>query len=119
MPAEENGESQRGEINGWSAFALGGLLYIEFAVLGLSNTVARHAGLDYITVAPWLVVATLLPLVPEAREVARRFLGIFDGQFRGWVWYLLIGLLVVVGFRFSGLLAASALIVAQLMVTLS
>src|SRR5450432_120519 len=119
MPVEENGESQRGEINGWSAFALGGLLYIEFAVLGLSNTVAHHAGLDYIAIAPWLVVATLLPLVPQIREVARRFLSMFDGQFRGWVWYLLIGLLVVVGFRFSGILAAAALIMAQVMVTLS
>src|SRR5258708_7235792 len=118
--AQDEGEDPpRGEINGWSAFAFGGLLYIEFAVLGLSNTVARHAGVDYITIGPWLVVATLLPLVPEVREVALRFLGMFDGQFRGWVWYLLIGLLIVVGFRFSGLLAASALILAQLMVTLS
>src|SRR5258708_8489465 len=111
--AQDEGEDPtRGEINGWSAFAFGGLLYIEFAVMGLSNTVARHAGVDYITIGPWLVVATLLPLVPELREVARRFLGMFDGQFRGWVWYFFIGLLIVVRFRFSGILASAALILA-------
>ncbi len=117
--ADEENPPQRGEISGWSAFAMGGLLYLEFAVLALPNTVAHRAGVDYIAVAPWLMVATLLPVVPETRELARRFLGMFDGQYRGWVWSLLIGLLLVLGFRFSGPLAAFALIVAQLMVSLS
>lgn len=117
--SEEKTQEPRGEIGGWSAFAFGGLLYLEFAVLGLSNTVAHRAGVDYITVAPWLTVATLLPLVAEIRELARRFLGIFDGQYRGWVWFLMIGLLLVLGFRFTGMLAAAALIVAQLMISLS
>ena len=115
----EGEAAQHGEISGWSAFAFGGLLYLEFAVLGLPNTVAHHARLDYIQVAPWLTVATLLPLVPEVREWARRFLGMFDGQFRGWVWFLLVGLLIVIGFRFSGPLSAGALILAQLIVSLS
>ncbi len=111
--------AQRGEISGWSAFAMGGLLYLEFAVLGLPNTAAHRAGVDYITVAPWLMATSLLPLVPEMRDLARRFLGMFDGRYRGWVWSLMIGLLLVLGFRFSGPLAAGALIIAQLLVGLS
>jgi endonuclease/exonuclease/phosphatase family metal-dependent hydrolase len=117
--ADDKDQDQRGEISGWSAFALGGLLYLEFAIFGLPNTVAHRAGVDYITVGPWLIVATLLPLVPEMRDLARRFLGMFDGQYRGWVWFLLGALLTVIGFRFTGTLAAVMLIAAQLMVCLS
>jgi endonuclease/exonuclease/phosphatase family metal-dependent hydrolase len=116
---DATGASLRGEISGWGAFALGGLLYLEFAVLALPNTVAHRTKVDYITVAPYLMATTLFPLVPEVRQFARRFLGMFDGQFRGWVWFLLIGLLVVIGFRFSGPTAAFMLVFAQLMVSLS
>ncbi len=115
----EEAPPQKGEISGWSAFAFGGLLYLEFAVFGLPNTVAHRAGVDYIVVAPWLIVATLLPLVAEVRELTRRFLNMFDGQYRGWVWFLMIGLLTVIGFRFSGVLAAGALVTAQLLISLS
>jgi endonuclease/exonuclease/phosphatase family metal-dependent hydrolase len=111
--------AQHGEISGWCAFAMGGLLYLEFAVLGLPNTVAHRAGVDYISVAPWLTVATLLPLVAPVRDLARRFLGMFDGQYRGWVWFLMIGLLLIIGFRFTGPLSAVALIAAQLLISLS
>lgn len=109
----------RTQISGWGALALGGLLYLEFTLLGLSNTLAHRAGVDSSVIAPWLVGVTLLPLVPEVREVARRFLGMFDGQWRGWVWFLLIGLLVVIGFRVSGTAAAFTLLAAQLLITLS
>jgi endonuclease/exonuclease/phosphatase family metal-dependent hydrolase len=111
--------SAQGEISGWGAFALGGLLYLEFAVLGLPNLVAHRAGMDYIAVAPWLMGATLLPLVAEVRNIARGFLSMFDGWYRGWVWFLLLGLLLVVGFRFEGPPAAGALIGAQFMTCLS
>jgi endonuclease/exonuclease/phosphatase family metal-dependent hydrolase len=117
--ADDNTIPQRGEVSGWGAFALGGLLYLEFAVLGLSNTVAHRAGVDYVTVAPWLIATSLIPLIPEVRDLVRRFLGMFDGQYRGWIWSLMIGLLLVIGFRFSGPLAAIVLIAAQLLVSLS
>lgn len=109
----------RTQIGGWGALALGGLLYVEFALLGLPNTLAHHAGLDPLQVAPWLAGATLLPLVPAVRDLARRFLGMFDGQWRGWVWFLLTGLLIVIGFRFSGPISAFVLIVAQVLIGLS
>jgi endonuclease/exonuclease/phosphatase family metal-dependent hydrolase len=107
------------QIAGWGAVALGGLLYLEFAILGLPNTLARRAGGDGVVLAPYLVVATLLPLVPAVRELARRFLVIFDAQWRGWVWFLLTGLLFVVGYRFQGSPAAIALLVAQFLLCLS
>src|SRR5258708_14649287 len=42
-PDDESAPQQNGEISGWGAFAVGGLLYLEFALLGLSNTVAHRA----------------------------------------------------------------------------
>jgi endonuclease/exonuclease/phosphatase family metal-dependent hydrolase len=119
LARNEDERPMPGEISGWGAFALGGLLYMEFAVLGLPHLVAHRAGLDFLAVAPWLVVATLLPLVGELRALARGFLAMFDGWYRGWVWFLLLALLVVVGFRFDGPFAAGLLIGAQFMVCLS
>ncbi len=114
-----NPRKLKGEISGWSAFALGGLLYLEFAVLGLPNIVAHRAGLDFNAIAPWLIGATLLPLAAEVRGFARSFLSMFDGRYRGWVWFLLVALLIVFGFRFGGIGAAAALIGAQFMICLS
>lgn len=119
-PLTHEGEAPlKGEINGWGAFALGGLLFLEFVVLGLPNTIAHRAALDYAQVAPWVVGVTLLPLVAQVRATARNFLGMFDGRYRGWVWYLTIALLLVIGFRFSGAVAAGMLIAAQFMISLS
>ena len=119
-PPDENSDPP-GEISGWSAFALAGLMYLEFVIFGLPNTVAHRAGggIDYLSVAPSLVAATLLPLVPQVRDMARRFLVIFDGPYRGWVWVLLSGLLVVLGFRLQGTAALVPLILAQLLIGLS
>lgn len=106
-------------IAGWGAVALGGLFYLEFALLGLPNLVARRAGGDAVSIAPYLVVTTLLPLVPAIREMARRFLVMFDTQLRGWVWLLLTGLLFIIGYRFTGTASAVALMAAQFLVCLS
>ena len=105
-------------ISAWGALALGGLLYLELTLLGLVNTAARRAGVESAALAPWLVAATLLPLVPALREALRRFLGMFDAQWRGWVYALLLGLLLVVGFRFTGPIAALGLVVAQVFIGL-
>jgi len=100
------------------AIGVGGLLYIQLAVLGLPNLLARAAGLDYVAAAPFLAVATLLPLVGTVRAFARSFLGMFDGRYRGWVWFLSIALLLVVGRRFTGLPALIALSAAHFMLCL-
>ena len=105
-------------LNFSSALAIGGLFYLEFAVLGLPNSLARRAGVEYVQVAPWLAAATLLPVVPMVRAAARSFILMFDGRYRGLVWSLTIALLLTVGFRFTGDLALAALIGAQFMLTL-
>jgi endonuclease/exonuclease/phosphatase family metal-dependent hydrolase len=105
-------------ISAWGALAFGGLLYLELTLLGLANTAGRRAGVEPSVIAPWLAAVTLLPLVPAVREGLRRFLGMFDGQWRGWVYTLVLGLLLVIGFRFSGPIAAIGLIAAQLFIGL-
>ena len=109
----------QGWLNMWGALALGAALYLELALLGLPNAVAHWAGADYAGIVPWLLGATTLPLVPEVRDMARRFAGMFDGAWRGWLWALLLGLLLVVGRRYDGILAALCLVFAQFMVGLS
>ncbi len=109
----------RGQLTAWGGLALGGILFLEFTVLGLPNAVARWSGADYAGVVPWLLAATALPLVPEVRDLARRFAGIFDTAWRGWLWALLLCLLLVVGRRTDGMLAALALVFAQFMVGLA
>ena len=108
-----------GSMNLWGGLALGGVFYLEFTLLGLPNVVARWSETDYTGIVPWLLAATLLPLVPEVREQARRFAGIFDGAWRGWLWALLLAFLLVVGRRFDGIPAGIALVVAQFLVGLT
>jgi len=109
----------RGVLNFWGALALGGILFLELTVLGLPNVVARWSGVEYAGIVPWMLAATLLPLVPEIRAGAGRFAGIFDGVWRGWLWLLLLGLLIVVGRRYDGILAAVALALAQFVLGLT
>lgn len=109
----------RGLLSVWGGLALGGIFFLEFTLLALPNVVARWSDVDYAGVVPWLLAATALPLVPEVRDLARRFAGMFDGAWRGWLWMLLLGLLLVIGNRYNGPLAAVALVVAQFLVGLT
>lgn len=115
-PRQDSGAHTSLNLSG--ALALGGLFYLEFAVLGLPNSLARRAGVEYTLAAPFLAAATLLPVAPLARVAARGFVGMFDGRYRGWVWALTIALCLTVGFRFEGAVALAALCLAQFMLTL-
>jgi endonuclease/exonuclease/phosphatase family metal-dependent hydrolase len=97
----------------WSGIGLGGLLFVELALLALPNAIAARADSDYTTFVPFVTLATLLPIVPFVRARARSFLGLFEGSVRGWLWMLLVVLLVVFGTRFRGALAGTALVMAQ------
>ncbi|MBN2304271.1 MAG: hypothetical protein JXQ72_07340 [Anaerolineae bacterium] len=108
-----------GQLSMWGGLALGGVFYLEFTLLGLPNTVAHWSGTGYTGLVPWLLAATTLPLVPQVRELAGRFAGIFDTVWRGWLWALLLILLLVVGRRYDGLLAGIALVFAQFLVGLT
>lgn len=102
----------------WGAVGLSGLLYLELSLLALPNAIAGRADTDYATIAPFVLVATLLPLIPVVRSRARAFISVFDGNVRGWLWMLLIALLIVFGTRLQGILAGAALIVAQFFVSM-
>lgn len=98
--------------------ALGGLLFLELALLATPAAMARWTGIDYSWAAPWLIAATALPLIPEVRETARQALSLVDAQWRGWFWLLLICLLLVLGNRLDGVVAFVALLMAQGMTVL-
>ncbi|MBN2471671.1 MAG: endonuclease/exonuclease/phosphatase family protein [Anaerolineae bacterium] len=106
-------------ISTGGGLALGALLFLETALFGLPNAVGHWAGVPYAMIAPWLVAATALTLIPPARDTARRVLTLVDVQWRGWFWLVLISLLVVVGNRFEGIAAGAALVVAQFLIVLN
>jgi endonuclease/exonuclease/phosphatase family metal-dependent hydrolase len=93
--------------------AFGGFLAIELIVLGAPGVVSRWAEIPYTGVVPWLLIATFLPLVPGVRAILGRASSVFDNWLRGWVWLLLLLLLVAVGNRLVGVGAAAGLIAAQ------
>lgn len=98
----------------------GALLYLQIALLAMPNAIAGRTDTDqfYSSFAPALIAVTLLPLVPFVRRQARAFIMLFDSSVRGWIWLLLIGLLLVIGLRFQGIIGAVALIAAQFAVSL-
>lgn len=119
FPDREPPRPPRGRMNIWGGLALGAVLYLELTLMGLPNAVAHWSGVDYAVMVPWLIAATLLPLIPEVRKHVGRFAGMFDSAWRGWLWGLLLGLLLVVGRLYDGILSAFTLIFAQFMIGLS
>lgn len=117
-PPEPLPNPHAGLIPFWGGLGIGGLLFIQLALLSLPNAVAARAGYDYTLLVPLLLAATLLPVVPAVRGAMRSFIGNFDGGVRGWLWMLMAILLVVLGTRLNGLLAAITLLLAQFIITL-
>lgn len=104
-----------GVMTFWGGMSFGGLLYLQLSLLALPNGIAARANTDYTLFVPLTLLGTLLPLAPWIRGEARRFVSLFDSGLRGWVWMLLIALLIVIGTRLSGIIAGVALIAAQFM----
>lgn len=102
----------------WGAIGVGSLLFLELSLLALPNAIAGRSDSDYTLLVPLVAAATLLPAVPFVRARARGFIGLFDANLRGWLWMLLIVLLVVFGTRFQGIAAGIALVVAQFLVSM-
>lgn len=109
---------ERGLMQLWGGVGLGGLLFLQLALLALPNAVAARAKVDYTSFVPLVLLATTLPLVPWVRVQARSFINTFDGALRGWLWMLLIALLIVFGARFQGLAAGIALVLAQFAISM-
>lgn len=102
----------RGLMPFWGGIGFGGLLFLELSLLSLPNAIAGRADVDYTSFAPFVALATLLPLIPWVRRQARGFIATFDGGVRGWLWMLFTALLVMVGTRFQGLIAGVSLVIA-------
>lgn len=116
---QENREEPRGALTGWSSLALGAFLFIELTLFGLPNVVARWADVDYYSVVVPMIVVTLVPLIPLVRRLMGRFIGSFIGSIRGWIWMLLVGFTLVIGYRFDGTIAVIVLVAAQLFVLMT
>ncbi len=108
----------RGLIPLWGGIGLGALLFLELSLLSLPNAVAGRASVDYTSFAPFITLATLLPIIPWVRNQATYFVGLFDRNARGWLWMLLMALLIVFGTRFQGILAGASLVIAQFTVSM-
>lgn len=101
----------------WSAIGLGAALFLEISLLALPNAIAARGNIDYTLIAPFLLVATLLPILPFVRGRARDIINIFEGGTRGWLWLLLTVIAIILALRVPG--AGAALVVAQFFVSMS
>ncbi len=101
----------------WSGLAIGAGLFVELSLLSLPNAIAGRGDLDYTTIAPLVILATLLPIIPAVRGQLRTFIGTFDGSTRGWLWLLITVLMIIVGLRVGGL--GYTLIFAQFFISAS
>jgi endonuclease/exonuclease/phosphatase family metal-dependent hydrolase len=111
-------QAEHGTLPFWGAVGLGGLLYLQLALLTMPNAIAGRSGYEYTPLVPLTLAATLAPLIPWVRARARDVITLFDPSVRGWVWLLLIALLIILGTRLSGVIAGGALVIAQLLASL-
>jgi endonuclease/exonuclease/phosphatase family metal-dependent hydrolase len=111
-------DPDKGLLPSWGGIGIGALLFLELSLLALPNAVQGRADVDYTTFVPLIMAATLLPTIPYVRMQARGFISLFDGSVRGWVWMVLIALLIVFGTRFPGIGGGVALVIAQFAVSM-
>lgn len=110
-------EAPRAGIGFLGGLAIGAFLFLETSLLSLPNAVARWSMWSYAVLTPSLLLVTLLPLLRgvlglPGRWLARRRLWRF-------VLVLLACVCLAVGYLLTGLLAAIALLLAQLAVLVS
>ncbi len=110
--------AQRGLVTAQGAAGIGALLFLQLSLLSLPNGIAARSGAPLQLLTPLLVGATLLPLLPPVRDLARNLLQAFYGGLRGWLWMALIALLLIVGLRLEGMAAALALVLLQFAMSL-
>lgn len=99
-------DPQKGLLTLYSALGMGGLLFLQLALLGLPNAAAARADADYTIFATPIFVATLLPIVPFVRAQIRNVITPFDASTRGWIWLVIIALMLVIATRIQDLFIA-------------
>ncbi|MCC6905394.1 MAG: endonuclease/exonuclease/phosphatase family protein [Anaerolineae bacterium] len=107
-----------GQFSLQGGLALGGFLALEVGVLGQPALIARWADLPVPALTMWIVLVTMLPLLPAVRHVVSDMLHVLDERFRGLVWFAGFLLMVLAGNRLPGLASGVTLIIAQLMAVL-
>jgi endonuclease/exonuclease/phosphatase family metal-dependent hydrolase len=93
----------RGVLSIWGAVGMGGFLYLELALLGTPNAIAARTGIAYTFVVPLLLTATILPIIPFVRTSIRAMIAPFDPATRGWIWFIFLALLIVIGTRIQSI----------------
>jgi endonuclease/exonuclease/phosphatase family metal-dependent hydrolase len=111
-------QTERGTLPFWGAVGMGGLLFLQLSLLTLPNAIAGRSDYQYTPLVPLTLAATLAPLIPWVRARARDIITLFDPSVRGWVWLLVLALLIILGTRLTGVIAGGALVIAQLMASL-
>lgn len=120
-------DPNHGIMSLWGGISLGAMLFLQLSLLALPNAIAGRADTDYTTLVPFVIAATLLPIVPAVRRRARHLIAPFESTTRGWIWLIIVALLLVVGLRvptvaIGGLgffsLGAVALVAAQVCMSL-
>lgn len=117
-PNRQRDTTENGLLPFWGGVSVGAMLFLQLALLSTSNAVVGRSGVEYPVVVPLMLAATLLPLLPAVRRAARAFIGTFDVTVRGWVWLLLVFLLLVLGTRFTGAISGVGFISAQFAVSM-
>ncbi len=98
-PKDSPTPSRSGVMTLWGGIGFGALLFLQVSLLALPNAVTGRTNGDYALFAPLLILATLAPLVPWVRRQARALIASFETQTRGWIWLILMALLMIVGVR--------------------
>jgi endonuclease/exonuclease/phosphatase family metal-dependent hydrolase len=92
----------KGKLTLWGAVGLGGLLFLELSLLSLTNALMGRGSTElYSLFVPLVLLATTLPLIPAVRQQARQLLTPFDANTRGWIWLIVMALLLVFGTRLT------------------
>lgn len=94
-----------------NGFALGAWFFLEASLLSLANGIARWSNASYAVIAPGLLAVTVLPLLPFVYGVIQNIGSSRRGRL---MMALLLGLSLMAGYFLTRLVAAAALVAAQI-----
>nr|MBN1229697.1 hypothetical protein [Anaerolineae bacterium] len=103
----------------WSGLAFGVLLAFE-VIFGTNPSYISHlTRVPTLPVVPWIVLATCLPLLVVIKRGFSALLRAFDIGMRAWIWFLLLVLASVIGFRIPGIAGAAGLLFGQFIIVMT